>query len=274
MPTATKTSKATEKPLYGQFFESYQQAETATAPAARYSFKIAESAEEIESALRLRFEVFNVELGCQNQTENSSGLEFDEYDAASEHLIIVDNATRETVGTYRLNSLETVKAARNFYSYEEFSIEDLPPEFLASAIEIGRACVAREQRNSRVLLLLWKGLVSYLMRKHKRYFFGCCSVFTQNRQIGGQIFCSLVRDGFLHETLRVNPRADKSCLEDDDYLINYQPLELPNLFKIYLKSGAKICGAPTIDREFGTIDFFVVFDMQSITYKYQKLLLN
>lgn len=237
----------------------------------RYCVKIAETRAEIESALRLRFEVFNLELGCRKQTESSADLEFDEYDAASEHLIVIDNKTRKTVGTYRLNSLETVKIVDGFYCFGEFSIEDLPPEVVASAVEIGRACIDREHRNSRVLLLLWKGLMTYLEQKQKRYFFGCCSIFTQNRQIGGEIFCGLVRKGFLHENLRVKPRPDKAFL-DDDYLVNCEPPELPNLFKTYLKSGAKICGAPTIDREFGTIDFFVIFDARSINEKYRKLI--
>lgn len=270
MQPILKTFNKTEETVYEQLIQNYHHIKP---PAARYSFKIAETAGEIESALRLRFEVFNVELGCQNQTGNTIGLEFDEYDAVAEHLIVVDNISRKTVGTYRLNSLETVKDVSSFYSYSEFSIENLPSGALTAAVEIGRACVAREHRNSRVLLLLWKGLMSYLVQKQKRYFFGCCSIFTQNRQLGGQVFCSLVRGGFLHENFRVDPRDDKRCL-DDDYCINHQTPELPNLFKTYLKSGAKICGAPIIDREFGTIDFFVIFDMESITCKYQKLLFN
>jgi putative hemolysin len=237
----------------------------------RYSIKIAETQAEIESALRLRFEVFNLELGCGSKTENSTNLDFDEYDGVSEHLIVVDKATRKTVGTYRLNSLETVRAASNFYSFTEFSIGDLPSEVLASAVEIGRACIAREHRSAKVLTLLWKGLMSYLAQNQKRYFFGCCSVFTQNRQIGGQIFCQLVREGFLHEKFRVKPRSDKAFL-NDNFLINYEPLQLPNLFKTYLKSGAKICGAPIIDREFGTIDFFVIFDAQSLNDKYRRFI--
>lgn len=236
----------------------------------RYTLKIAENISEIESALRLRFEVFNLELGCPRQAETADGLEYDEYDGISDHLIVIDNQTRKTVGTYRLNSLETVRAACHFYSFGEFGIEKLPAEVLASAIEIGRVCVAREHRSAKVLTLLWKGLMNYLVQNQKRYFFGCCSVFTQNRQIGGQLFCQLVREGFLHEKFRVLPRSDRAFL-NDNFLINYESLPLPGLFKTYLNSGAKICGAPIIDSEFKTIDFFVIFDALLITERYRKL---
>ena len=35
---------------------------------------------------------------------------------------------------------------------------------------------------------------------------------------------------------------------------------IPKLLRAYLSLGARICGAPAIDREFGTIDFLAVLD--------------
>lgn len=236
----------------------------------RYLAKLAETRTEIESALRLRYEVFNVELSAAQNHHNSPGLDFDDYDADCKHLIIVERATNKTIGTYRINSIEAAKDARGFYAYNEFSLEDLPPEILFQAMEVGRACIARPHRNSKVLFLLFKALLNYLKHSQKRYFFGCCSIFTQDRTTGARIFRQFEREGFLHPKFCVRPRPERA-FPIPKFFAETDRLELPSLFNIYLKMGVKICGAPAIDREFGTIDFFVIFDLQALSEKYKRM---
>lgn len=48
-------------------------------------------------------------------------------------------------------------------------------------------------------------------------------------------------------------------------------VELPKLFSTYLRIGAKVCSQPILDREFGTIDFFVIFDSLKMNEKYRKM---
>jgi putative hemolysin len=38
----------------------------------------------------------------------------------------------------------------------------------------------------------------------------------------------------------------------------------PRLFRAYLDLSARLCGPPAIDREFGTIDFLTLLDLQVI----------
>ncbi len=237
--------------------------------ALRYTVKIAETLDEINSALRLRFEVFNVEFSNQEVDENTIKLEFDEFDAKCRHLIVIETASGKTVGTYRLNCLETVGTASGFYSFTEFSIEDLPSEVLAESVEIGRACIAREHRNTKVLFLLWKGLADFLKQAKKRYLFGCCSIFTTDAEIGSRVFKQLENKGFLHRNLRVAPRKEE--ISEQENVMRNEEIELPNLFNMYLKIGAKICSKPMIDRKFGTIDYFVIFDLQTLNKKYRAM---
>ena len=238
--------------------------------AERYTVRIAQTQKEIESALRLRYEVFSLELAGLEDSGKNCELEFDEFDYNCKHLIVLETRTRKTVGTYRLNTLETAGKTSGFYSSGEFSVENLPPKILAGAVEIGRACIAREHRNTKVLFLLWKGLAGFVKQTRKRYFFGCCSIFTQDCETGKNVFRQLKSDGFLHEKFRVEPRKEKIC-DSEDVSENSKAAELPMLFKMYLKIGAKVCGLPTIDREFGTIDFFVIFDVTTLTAKYRRM---
>ncbi len=235
----------------------------------RYTVRLANGPKEIESAFRLRHQVFNVELRGLEVSEADQGLEFDTYDLKCRHLVVVANDTGETVGTYRLNSLETAHSTCGFYSANEFTIEDLPHELIERGIEIGRACIAREHRNTKVLFLLWKGLLNILEGTRKRYFFGCCSVFTQDARVGRKIFAKLSRDGHIHDHLKVRPCRNPLSLVGD--LGDAGDIELPALFNMYLRLGARVCGPPMVDREFGTLDFFVVFDLMEMSQKYKGM---
>ena len=180
----------------------------------RYEARLARNSREVASALRLRHAVFNVELGGRTDPSDRSHLEFDAYDFKCRHLIIVDRETGATVGTYRLNTLETVGSYDGFYSANEFTIQDLPVYLMHSGIEIGRACIAVEHRNTKVLFLLWKALLTYLNESGKRYFFGCCSIFTKDIEVGRKAFGQLIRDGHCHERFRVEPKHDALSASD------------------------------------------------------------
>ena len=236
----------------------------------RYAVRLARSPKEVLSALRLRFDVFNVELGSGAAAETKTRLEFDEYDFKCRHLIVVEQATGKTVGTYRLNSIETARETQGFYSWNEFTIEDLPSDILHDGIEIGRACIAPAHRNTKVLFLLWKGLANYLKHSGKRYFFGCCSIFTADEAVGARAYHQLKTAGHFHEIFRVDPRKNAVDISGLNPGVG-APVELPALFNMYLRIGAKMCSAPIIDRDFGTIDFFVVFDAAQMNEKYRQM---
>lgn len=239
---------------------------------ARYSVFAATSKKEIESALQLRFEVFNVEIARQKPTNDAGNLEFDEFDAHCRHLIVIENKTGKTVGTYRLNTIETAENIEGFYSFSEFCLEDLPSEILSQSVEIGRACISREHRNTKVLFLLWKGLADFLSANNKRYLFGCTSIFSVNPTIGNEAYKLLLNKGFLHKSLRISPRKNRIVINEKHS--DSDVLEIPSLFNMYLKIGAKICGYPTIDPIFKTTDFFVIFDVETLNEKYRKMFFN
>ena len=100
------------------------------------------------------------------------------------HLLVEDRASETIVGTYRMQTSEMAARACGFYSAGEFALESLPPELVGDAVEVGRACISREHRGRQVLFLLWRGLAAYLMHFGKRYLFGCCSLSTQEEEVG------------------------------------------------------------------------------------------
>ena len=49
---------------------------------------------------------------------------------------------------------------------------------------------------------------------------------------------------------------------------------LPPLFRGYLRLGAKVCGPPAYDRQFGTTDFFVLARTRDIVARYRRRFLG
>ncbi|MCS6873840.1 MAG: GNAT family N-acetyltransferase [Pyrinomonadaceae bacterium] len=235
----------------------------------RYIVKFASTADEIDAALRLRFEVFNLELNEGLESSFLTGRDQDEFDSNCHHLIVIEKESGKVVGTYRLQTLELAKSVYNFYSAGEFEIEKIPIGILKQSVEIGRACIAREHRNNRVLFLLWKGLALYLSLKKKRYFFGCCSIPTLDVIEGLKAFERLKKEKRFHPTLRIQPRSEYVC--KSEVVPDDSQVQLPKLFNTYLRIGAKVCSEPAIDRQFKTIDFFVIFDAETIEKRYYDM---
>ena len=234
----------------------------------QYIARLVQTTEELRAVLRLRYDVFKKELAG---TPENDGIDLDEYDLRCEHLIVIDRHSGEAIGTYRLNTIETAKVAGGFYASTEFVLDDLPVDILEKSVELGRACIARDHRNSRVLFLLWKGLANYLTETEKRYLFGCCSIFTQDGDVAGRVLRQLKRDGHIHDSISLRPLKDRVCIPKDFEADDAEDFELPALVKIYLRIGAKICGEPAIDREFRTVDFFALFDVETIGKRYFKM---
>ena len=242
---------------------------------ARYAVRLARTPEEVDAALRLRFEVFNIELGEGLDASFITGRDEDKFDANCHHLIVLEIETGTVVGTYRLQTLEMAGGAFNFYCANEFELENLPPTVLARSLEIGRASVAREHRNTRVLFLLWKGLAAYARETRKRYLFGCCSLTSQNPAEGIRAEKLLRNENHFHPKFYVLPHEKYICqpesLTGDDS--EKDAFELPKLFRTYLRFGAKVGSPPALDPEFKTIDFFVLFDFAAMAEKHRQMFL-
>jgi len=228
-----------------------------------YRIHLAQGRDDLDAAARLRYEVFNLELGEGLAGAEATGRDLDDFDAACDHLIVRQAATGQVVGTYRMQTISQAVGHRGFYSATEFVLDDLPTEVLTHGVEVGRACVAQAFRSRRVLLLLWKGLAAYLHAHDKRYLFGCCSLPTLDPAAGWAVAEHLRSIGAWHPTSRA-AAADGSAVPASVPFSDGTP-ELPMLFRTYLRFGAYVCGGPVLDRAFGTTDFLVILDRHNLT---------
>jgi putative hemolysin len=233
----------------------------------RYRLDFARTAAELEAVQRLRFEVFNLEMGEGFDESHETGLDQDRFDSVCHHLMIIDRKTEAVVGTYRMQTGEMALLNRGFYTADEFDLKSLSDDVRLNSVETGRACVAREYRNHRVLFMLWRGLVAYMAHNRKRYVFGCCSLTSQDPVLGKQAMEHLIQQGHVRDDVSVTPLAGWECYPAGFSLTDAQrakTIKLPRLFRTYLRYGAKVCGTPALDRFFKTIDYLVIMDLNEL----------
>lgn len=236
-----------------------------------YLVRFARTPEELDAALRLRFEVFNLELGEGLTSSFQTGRDLDQFDEACDHLIVLETETGKVIGTYRMQTSEMAAAGSGFYTGAEFDLSRLAPDLLVEGIELGRACIAQSHRNTQVLFLLWKGLATYVSYKRKRYLFGCCSLTSQDVNEGWRVMELLRTQGHLHPHLFAPPNPGYECEANDLTLVEAENVKLPRLFRTYLRYGAKVCSPPAIDRQFKTIDFLVLFDVAEMSERMARM---
>lgn len=222
--------------------------------------RLATSPSDTIEAQRLRFDVFHQELRLGGLVASrAAGLDQDAHDIHCDHLLVIDTGRDCLAGTYRLLPFDRVPSF-GFYSESEFDLSNLKRSGLRP-LELGRSCVALEYRNGNVIRLLFRGIMEYLRRCNANALMGCASVYGVDAAELSAIQRMLLRDFLVEPELRVTPmrgfdvppspaRAD---VDENSTLRN-----LPPLFKGYLRLGAKVCGPPAHDRQFGTTDFFML----------------
>jgi putative hemolysin len=113
-----------------------------------------------------------------------------------------------------------------------------------------------------VLTLLWRGIAQYCKFYGLRYLIGCSSLNSQDAGEGWAVYNQL--SPFLAAPeFRTRPTGSYT-LPQCDTLPQCAP-KIPKLLKTYIGVGARICGEPAWDREFGTIDFLTLLDLHQLT---------
>ena len=227
-----------------------------------YRLRLAETEAERVAACRLRFRVFNLELGEGLPESYANGLDQDAFDAVCEHLVVEEKTTGRIIGTYRMQSGMTAFRQLGYYSAREFEFEayeELRPHLL----ELGRACIEREHRSGEVLTLLWRGIAQYAHHHGLRYLIGCSSVPSEDAATGWAMYHRLAP--FLAApSWRTQPVAGcRLPAPPSDTAV--PETNVPKLLKTYLAVGARICSEPAWDRAFKTIDFLTLQDMDQLT---------
>ncbi len=230
---------------------------------------LAENQLEVEKAYSLRYNVFNLELGEGLPSSRETLKDKDEYDFFCDHLVVTDSSENNmVVGTYRILRKEIAKKTIGFYSENEFDLFNIY-NLEYELAEVGRSCVHPDYRDGSVITLLWKGLANYMNYYNIRYYMGCGSIHSIDKENALNVYEYFKKKNAISE-IYIPPLEKCKIIDENFILCDFETNSIPPLIKGYLRLGAKICGEPALDLEFGTTDFFILLDQEKITSKYSS----
>ncbi|MFI8288149.1 GNAT family N-acetyltransferase [Streptomyces sp. NPDC085614] len=236
----------------------------------RYVVTLARDQEDVRAAQRLRHQVFAGELGARLDGPEP-GLDVDAFDAYCDHLLVREEETGEIVGTYRLLPPERARIAGRLYSESEFDLTRLAP-LRDDLVEVGRSCVHPAHRNGAVIALIWAGLARYMTRTGHNWLAGCCSIPLAD---GGALAAAT------WDTVRTRHLAPEEYWVTPHRLWTPEAtarpegrVELPPLLRGYLRLGARVCGAPAHDVDFGVADLYVLLSLRDTNPRYLRHFLS
>lgn len=228
-----------------------------------YSILVASTPDEIRAAQRLRHRVFAEEMGARLHTP-TPGLDIDEFDEFCDHLVVRDDSTGATVGTYRM--LPPHKAPGRLYSDSEFDLSSLAP-LRDVIVETGRSCVHPDHRSGAVINLMWTGIARYLHLYGHRWLAGCASVPLNDGGLTAASVWEVVKERHLSPPrLRVSPRRPYALPESGPTT----RAAIPPLLRGYLRLGAWVGGEPAHDPDFEVADFFVLLSLDRVDARYLR----
>lgn len=211
--------------------------------------------------------------------------DLDAFDASYLHLFVWNRARREVVGAYRIGRSDQIVAStgvaglytRSLFRYDESLIRSLPP-----ALELGRSFVRVEyQRESSALMLLWKGICSFVQRHpHYRVLFGAVSISASYAERTRDMLMRFLEQNHLDRTLAEQvsplqpwpaahpgggqPANAPRTIDDADALTSQfegAGRAMPVLLRQYLKLNARVLGF-SVDPSFGeALDALMMIDL-------------
>ena len=248
--------------------------------------RLAQTAEEVDAALALRYRVFYEEMGAKPTPAMAARKrDFDDFDEHCDHLLVIDHMRKDknpVIGTYRLIRRDAAKRAGRFYSSGEYDITPLI-QYPGEILELGRSCIDAEYRTGQVMQVLWRGLTAYVFRYDVQLMFGCASL------PGTDPEALALPLSYLHYHHLAPPGLRPKAMPDRYIDMRLMPREafdpnvafnslkvdprsgansLPPLIKGYIRVGGFVGEGAVIDRQFNTTDVCIIVKTDLITSRY------
>ncbi|BDU35861.1 lysophospholipid acyltransferase family protein [Vibrio nigripulchritudo] len=219
-------------------------------------------------------------------------LDLDHYDEYYDHLFIWHEKDQQLVGSYRLGKVDKIlekQGLEGLYSRSLFKYSQKFIESLDQSIELGRSVVNKPyQRNIQSLLMLWKGIASYVYKNPEyTHLFGPVSISNDYSQVARQLMasCLSIHHYDQHKANLVSPsvplKEDRNVFWRNDMLSALGSVQLlskvlsrmekgkglPVLLRQYLGlNGQLVCF--NVDPEFNdALDGLIVVDLLNVPQK-------
>ena len=215
--------------------------------------------------------------------------DLDRFDAYYTHLVLWNDDRREIAGAYRVGNVQRILHRYGMRGLYTASLFRFQPSFFAKvgpALELGRSFVHLDyQRQYAPLLVLWKGIGSYLVRHPETpILFGAVSISADYSLASREVLTSFLGahsvDAELLKMLRPKhpPRAAAENVQENEIFSRVFSLDdisewvsmfesdgkgVPVLVKHYMKLGGKFLGF-NVDAKFSNVlDGLLMVDLRA-----------
>jgi Putative hemolysin len=235
----------------------------------KFLLKLAETPAEKNQIYALRYSVYCKELkfsGKKTEYGEENIAEYDRFDELCDHLIIQDGD--RCVGTFRFLPGGRLPEGGGFYSEQWFDIGQLKAK-RRQILELGRACIDTQYRNTSVFKLLFSGLGAYLKLYPHDYLIGLTTLLADAKNDIGVIANYLAANNAVNVAFGVKPKQQlnlAALAPDPSRLPGISQREIlkkmSTLMLAYYKYGAEFISEPSMDVDFNppVFDFFTIFD--------------
>ena len=244
--------------------------------AGRFTVRLAETADDVAAAQRLRYRVFVEEMGAKaTAAERAERRERDDFDPYFDHLLLIDNEAEPenaVAGVYRLMTGSMARRGVGFYGAGEYDLSALERTG-RETLELGRSCVDAEHRGGAGMHLLWTGLGQYVAERRVEILFGVASFHGADPAPLAQPL------SYLHYTHLAPPDLRVRALPQHFTRMDMLPREqvskieamkrIPALIKAYLRLGGFVGEGAFVDRDFNTVDVCLLMDTARMVDRYR-----
>lgn len=245
--------------------------------AGHLTLRLAENEADVYAAQRLRYRIFCEEMGAvANVSVQQQKRDFDQFDEACYHLIVIDNnrvGESRVVGTYRLLTRSNMAKVGCFYTETEYDISPLKASE-GEIMELGRSCVEQQYRTRPVIQMLWQGIGAFVAAKNIKVMFGCASFHGVNVKEHTHALSYLYH--YHLAPARLCPKAlptqyvNMNLMPKEDVVPRAAINVLPPLIKGYLRLNGMVGDGAVIDYAFNTTDVSIIVETEQLKARYAE----
>ncbi len=229
----------------------------------KYTARLTRDAADISAAQRLRYQVFFDSSGA--------GLDIDRFDGLCDHVLIEDGKTGALVSCFRVMGLECGQAVQQSYSAQFYDLSALET-YPHPMIEMGRFCVASDQRDPEILRMAW-AMMTRLVDGHMggqgfQMMFGCASFVGTDPHAYEHGLSLLYQSHIAPESWRPLVKAPEYVplkgVLTKDMNTRRAMRDLPSLLRTYLAMGGRVSDHAVIDRTLNTLHVFTGLEVKNV----------
>lgn len=227
--------------------------------------ELAASREDLRAAQALRSRVLGEEFG---RCPDAQGVQLDQdlYDDHCHHLLVRNRAGGRVVGCTRILTDREASNVGGFSSASEFDLTNLQ-QLPGRIMEIGRTSVHPDYRRGAAIAVLWSGVAGFVALHRFDYVISCVSVAMNDGGMRALAITRQLQHKLVDPSLRVRPLLP---LAPAVYDRDPPSAPLPPLLRAYLHLGAKLAGAPGVDRASRLANLCVLLDVKRMHTRYRR----